>query len=617
MAFADSQAGAEIKYGESPASVELAGTVKRGDALGYNDGWRQALATSGSVTQFRCVAGSDGVEGQEIVAYFGITLVEGSRFSGATIGGALYVAEGSDNGKYTQTAPSDAGDDDTIIGYALSPTELVLVPNQNIALIANEYGFARTATFVVAASDSSAKSKTQADYVCDGTADDVQIQAAIDALPAGGGKVVLMGGTFNLAAGIVETSDNVHIQGQGIEATKIVPTDTIIAFSFNDTFFGSLNDLSIEAASQQSSGGGVRWYGDSYQMAIRRVRMRNLYDDVLVNCFTAGPAAPRAETGWIEDCIFWDTKNHVFDLNGFTGLFLTGINAWNTTDCIRGIAWQDGNSLWITDCDFMKCGQGFSIYPGVGATAKFLVASGLSLDTCNSYGMIVTGAGAIQFWQINNLHVSTSGLHGIAIYSAAATNHIYFSNPRIISSSDSGIYLSGIRDVLIQGGIIGANNKGDNAAVADQQGIYVVTCDNVRILGVRALNTEPVDGHQKYGVYHASGGSDVIIEDCDLGDNDTGGFYSGDWTKVQVRNNAGFATENSGASSIASGQTTKVVAHGLAATPTVITIAFREQGDNDFGRWWVDTIGATNFTLNVTADPGASNLDFAWEAKVR
>ena len=59
------------------------------------------------------------------------------------------------------------------------------------------------------------------------------------------------------------------------------------------------------------------------------------------------------------------------------------------------------------------------------------------------------------------------------------------------------------------------------------------------------------------------------------------------------------------------------VAHGLAATPTVINIAFREQGDADYGRWWVDTIGATNFTLNVSVNPGASNLDFAWEAKVR
>ncbi len=58
----------------------------------------------------------------------------------------------------------------------------------------------RSATFVVAASDSAASSKKQADYVCDGVDDQVEIQAAIDALPANGGKVLLLEGTFILDA---------------------------------------------------------------------------------------------------------------------------------------------------------------------------------------------------------------------------------------------------------------------------------------------------------------------------------------------------------------------------------------------------------------------------------
>ncbi len=41
----------------------------------------------------------------------------------------------------------------------------------------------RTATLVVAASDASALSMNQADYLCDGTADDEMFQAAINALP--------------------------------------------------------------------------------------------------------------------------------------------------------------------------------------------------------------------------------------------------------------------------------------------------------------------------------------------------------------------------------------------------------------------------------------------------
>ena len=132
MAFADAQKNGLIKYGDEPATITLAGTVTKGDALGFSSGWVRALATTGSVVQMRCVAGEDGVDNQKITAYFGTTIVEGERFSGATIGGALYVAEGTDNGKYIQTAPSTTGDANKKVGYALSATEMAITPNANV-----------------------------------------------------------------------------------------------------------------------------------------------------------------------------------------------------------------------------------------------------------------------------------------------------------------------------------------------------------------------------------------------------------------------------------------------------------------------------------------------------
>ena len=57
-------------------------------------------------------------------------------------------------------------------------------------------------TLTVAANDAGDASKGRADYVCDGTADDVEIQAAIDALPSGGGRVVLSEGTYIISSTI-------------------------------------------------------------------------------------------------------------------------------------------------------------------------------------------------------------------------------------------------------------------------------------------------------------------------------------------------------------------------------------------------------------------------------
>lgn len=88
-------------------------------------------------------------------------------------------------------------------------------------------------------------------------------------------------------------------------------------------------------------------------------------------------------------------------------------------------------------------------------------------------------------------------------------------------------------------------------------------------------------------------------------------------TTSMVRENKGWVTEAFGTDSIPSGSTLRVVTHGLSATPTQFAIEFREQGTNDYGRYWISDVGATTFRVNVSADPGASNLDFTWAVFVR
>ena len=69
------------------------------------------------------------------------------------------------------------------------------------------------ATKVVAASDTP-NATSRADYECDGTADNVEIQAALDALPAGGGTVVLLEGTYNLVTTVTMGNDD-NLKGRG------------------------------------------------------------------------------------------------------------------------------------------------------------------------------------------------------------------------------------------------------------------------------------------------------------------------------------------------------------------------------------------------------------------
>ena len=77
-------------------------------------------------------------------------------------------------------------------------------------------GLRVVATRVVAASNADAKTKAAADYVCDGVDDHVEIQAAIDSLPANvGGLVYLSEGTFFIGATVTLETPGVTIRGAG------------------------------------------------------------------------------------------------------------------------------------------------------------------------------------------------------------------------------------------------------------------------------------------------------------------------------------------------------------------------------------------------------------------
>lgn len=53
------------------------------------------------------------------------------------------------------------------------------------------------------------------DYLCDGTDDQVEINAAIQALPVTGGEIVILDGTYNITAKIDVNKDNVSVKGNG------------------------------------------------------------------------------------------------------------------------------------------------------------------------------------------------------------------------------------------------------------------------------------------------------------------------------------------------------------------------------------------------------------------
>jgi lysophospholipase L1-like esterase len=111
-------------------------------------------------------------------------------------------------------------------------------------------------TYVVS-SQASAAEQARADYVCDGVADDVQIQTALDAVLAQGrGEVLLSSGVFNLAAPIriegaddVDAEADIRLRGMGPRNTTLVVGSGVASgLRLSKVVRAHLSDLGVTVA---------------------------------------------------------------------------------------------------------------------------------------------------------------------------------------------------------------------------------------------------------------------------------------------------------------------------------------------------------------------------------
>jgi hypothetical protein len=97
--------------------------------------------------------------------------------------------------------------------------------------------------FLVAAADAPTISKEAADYICDGTDDNIQIQAALDALPAVGGIVYLSPGTFTKGNIAINIAAGKQLKGSSRSGTIVAGTvgNTAGMFTLGDaTYLGTM-----------------------------------------------------------------------------------------------------------------------------------------------------------------------------------------------------------------------------------------------------------------------------------------------------------------------------------------------------------------------------------------
>ena len=126
-------------------------------------------------------------------------------------------------------------------------------------------GGVASARFVIGTS-TSGWTAGDCDYLCDGVADDIEINAAITALPIAGGEVLILDGTYNITDAIViESRSNISILGNG--------NATILKRMYNSIGLPDIGVITLYAASYCSTkdlqiDGNKAAYSDNSNSAI-------------------------------------------------------------------------------------------------------------------------------------------------------------------------------------------------------------------------------------------------------------------------------------------------------------------------------------------------------------
>lgn len=285
----------------------------------------------------------------------------------------------------------------------------------------------RVATLFVAANDALDRSRAQADYLCDGVADDVQINEALNALPAGvQGRVVLSEGTFNIVDPITIPANNITLRGQG--RSTFIDGDGLATGEHGIVLSGFTNCTIKKLAIQTQDGGGKNCHCIFIEDGANSFEIEYV---TIVNSDSDGIAIEG--TNIVDGCIH---NCHIDDVDDY------GI----------AVSMDNGNSmlrLHIYDNFVTGAGNvGIALWNGVGVgTTSYCNISENIVYLCGAEGIIAWDS---DYGVVSNNISILNGSWGIHVRDS---EHVNLSNNLCYANESDGILLQTANECIVEGNI--------------------------------------------------------------------------------------------------------------------------------------------------------------------
>jgi hypothetical protein len=398
--------------------------------------------------------------------------------------------------------------------------------------------------------------------------DNVEIQAAINALPSSGGRVQLLEGTF-----VLDAPNEFYPGGSGSLNALNLSVNNMELVGVNGTTLKLKDGLNVNNGALNSFLNILQFTGN----------------DISVRCinFDSNEANVTADY----NVPIWEgndpTKGHRIDIS-YNKFFNYG----------RWAFWGDSGGIWwnIHHNYIVPGGQGgISLHNGpqrsqicnnfIASDSTATVGVGIFLDSVDH--VLVAGN-----------YIQRPQFVGIQIYDAVNSCKIINNVIRNYFGSAQAIQ---IYTKLTDASICDSNIVSGNHIVNVPTGINIqdAYCTNTLISG-NQLVLENVHETVNMATAVVSSASNPV-------------YIVNGGTGTIIKNNIGYKNENTGTATITAGQTSVNVTHGLAAAPTrvLLTPTTATAGK----QYYVSSKAATTFTITIDS-AHASDISFDWQAVI-
>ncbi len=374
-------------------------------------------------------------------------------------------------------------------------------------------------------------------YYCDGTADDVQIQAAIDALGTGGGTVFIKKGTYllNEMIQLVQDgiTDKIHLCGESRETTILKMANGV-------------NKLGVIGGKADGSG-GITTTGVVIENLTLDFNGANQTTALIFSCL----AMNTFEKSIVRNCKFLNC----YAADGVAA-FHYGIGV-NTFDADHSV---------IEDCYISNCDYGLWITTAnLTDNHDLLVNNNIIEDSIESG---INHESGVRTIVTNNIVLNSGGSGIVASAHLDNKTECVFANNIIYNSGSYGGYFVGYKWIIKDNIVLDSGTTGISAACQDS----IVSGNIIHNVGLHTATITLKDGIT-LGRNYINCSNNIIYDDQATSTMVNGIYVSTDYCKMvnnDIKNCLYYGIQNLGSYNTISDN--QVMDCGLVATNTVAAI---------------------------------------------